>query len=131
MVRRSREAGVQAMVEGPGHIPLDEVQMNMEKQAELCDGAPFYILGPVVIDCAPGYDPSTNNATGFMVFPTGAVDLFNDFVNFGTSGYWWTSTEGGDAYAWFEFLYFDWPNHLLIHNYKELGLGVRCIKDIE
>lgn len=60
LVRRSREAGVQAMVEGPGHIPLDEVQMNMERQAEVCDGAPFYILGPVVTDCAPGYDHITS-----------------------------------------------------------------------
>jgi phosphomethylpyrimidine synthase len=60
LVRRSRAAGVQAMVEGPGHIPLHEVQMNMERQAELCDGAPFYILGPVVADCAPGYDHITS-----------------------------------------------------------------------
>jgi len=60
LVKRSRDAGVQAMVEGPGHIPLDEVQMNMERQAEVCDGAPFYILGPVVIDCAPGYDHITS-----------------------------------------------------------------------
>ena len=60
LVERSREAGVQVMVEGPGHIPLDEVRMNMERQAEICDGAPFYILGPVVIDCAPGYDHITS-----------------------------------------------------------------------
>ncbi len=56
LVQRCRDAGVQAMVEGPGHIPLDQIQMNMEKEAEICDGAPFYILGPVVTDCAPGYD---------------------------------------------------------------------------
>ncbi len=60
LVRRSRAAGVQAMVEGPGHIPLDQIQMNMERQAQLCDGAPFYILGPVVVDCAPGYDHITS-----------------------------------------------------------------------
>lgn len=59
LVRRCREAGVQVMVEGPGHVPVDQIQMNMEKQAELCDGAPFYILGPVVCDCAPGYDHIT------------------------------------------------------------------------
>ena len=60
LVGRCREAGVQAMVEGPGHVPLDEIEMNMRRQAELCDGAPFYILGPVVTDCAPGYDHITS-----------------------------------------------------------------------
>lgn len=60
LVRRSREAGVQAMVEGPGHIPLNEIEMNMKKEQELCDDAPFYILGPVVTDCAPGYDHITS-----------------------------------------------------------------------
>lgn len=60
LVRRSRAAGVQAMVEGPGHIPIDQIQMNMEKEAEICDNAPFYILGPVVTDCAPGYDHFTS-----------------------------------------------------------------------
>ena len=56
LVRRCRERGVQAMVEGPGHIPFNEVQMNMEREQELCDGAPFYVLGPVVTDIAPAYD---------------------------------------------------------------------------
>jgi len=60
LVRRCRAAGVQAMVEGPGHIPLDEIAMNMEREAHVCDGAPFYILGPVVTDCAPGYDHLTS-----------------------------------------------------------------------
>ena len=56
LVRRCRDADVQAMVEGPGHVPLDQIRMNMEREAQECDGAPFYILGPVVTDCAPGYD---------------------------------------------------------------------------
>ena len=56
LVGRCRKAGVQAMVEGPGHIPLDQIRYNMEKERQVCDDAPFYILGPVVIDCAPGYD---------------------------------------------------------------------------
>jgi len=60
LVERSRAAGVQAMVEGPGHVPLDEIEMNMTREDELCDGAPFYILGPVVTDCAPGYDHITS-----------------------------------------------------------------------
>jgi phosphomethylpyrimidine synthase len=60
LVRRSRAAGVQAMVEGPGHIPLDQIAMNMEREREVCGDAPFYILGPVVTDCAPGYDHITS-----------------------------------------------------------------------
>jgi phosphomethylpyrimidine synthase len=60
LVRRSRAAGVQAMVEGPGHVPLDQIEMNMRREQEICDDAPFYILGPVVTDCAPGYDHITS-----------------------------------------------------------------------
>lgn len=59
LVERCRKAGVQAMVEGPGHIPYNEIQMNMERERSICDDAPFYILGPVVADCAPGYDHIT------------------------------------------------------------------------
>ncbi|MFA7184653.1 MAG: phosphomethylpyrimidine synthase ThiC [Victivallales bacterium] len=60
LVGRCRKAKVQVMVEGPGHIPLDEIEMNMKREQELCDDAPFYILGPVVVDCAPGYDHITS-----------------------------------------------------------------------
>lgn len=60
LVRRCHAAQVQVMVEGPGHIPLDEIEMNMKKEQELCNDAPFYILGPVVTDCAPGYDHVTS-----------------------------------------------------------------------
>ena len=56
LVLACRERGVQVMVEGPGHIPFNEIKMNMEKEQELCFGAPFYVLGPVVTDIAPGYD---------------------------------------------------------------------------
>ena len=56
LVTACRERGVQVMVEGPGHIPFNEIKMNMEKERELCFGAPFYVLGPVVTDIAPGYD---------------------------------------------------------------------------
>jgi phosphomethylpyrimidine synthase len=48
------------MVEGPGHIPMDQIEMNMRKEAELCDDAPFYVLGPLVTDIAPGYDHITS-----------------------------------------------------------------------
>lgn len=60
LVRRCRDKGVQVMVEGPGHIPFDQIQMNMERQNKVCDGAPFYVLGPVVTDIAPGYDHITS-----------------------------------------------------------------------
>jgi len=60
LVRRTRARGVQVMVEGPGHVPFDQIQMNMERQQEVCDGAPFYVLGPVVCDIAPGYDHITS-----------------------------------------------------------------------
>ncbi len=59
LVQRSRNAGVQVMVEGPGHLPLPQVEMNMRLQKEACLGAPFYVLGPVVTDIAPGYDHIT------------------------------------------------------------------------
>lgn len=60
LVKRCRAAGVQSMVEGPGHIPFNEIEMNMKREETVCDGAPFYILGPVVTDCAPGYDHITS-----------------------------------------------------------------------
>jgi phosphomethylpyrimidine synthase len=75
LVRRCRAAGVQVMVEGPGHVPLDQVRMNMEKEAEWCDGAPFYVLGPVVIDCAPGYDHLTAAIGGAVAAAHGAAML--------------------------------------------------------
>lgn len=61
LVHRAREAGVQVMVEGPGHVPFDQIQRNMEMQKEICDGAPFYVLGPVVTDMFPGYDHITSS----------------------------------------------------------------------
>jgi phosphomethylpyrimidine synthase len=60
LVQRARAAGVQVMVEGPGHIPYDQIAMNMARQEQVCDGAPFYVLGPVVSDIFPGYDHITS-----------------------------------------------------------------------
>jgi phosphomethylpyrimidine synthase len=60
LTRRGQERGTQVMVEGPGHIPMDQIQMNVEKQIEICNGAPFYVLGPLVTDFAPGYDHITS-----------------------------------------------------------------------
>ncbi len=56
LVDRCRARGVQVMVEGPGHVPFDQIRMNMERQQEVCHKAPFYVLGPVTTDIAPGYD---------------------------------------------------------------------------
>jgi phosphomethylpyrimidine synthase len=56
---RAWDKGVQVMIEGPGHVPFDEIEMNMKKEEELCHGAPFYVLGPIVTDIAPGYDHIT------------------------------------------------------------------------
>ncbi|MBR6587155.1 MAG: phosphomethylpyrimidine synthase ThiC [Kiritimatiellae bacterium] len=56
LVERCRKRGVQVMVEGPGHVPFDQIKMNMERQQAVCKKAPFYVLGPVVTDIAPGYD---------------------------------------------------------------------------
>ncbi len=56
LVMRAREAGVQTMVEGPGHVPLDQIEANVRLEKAVCDGAPFYVLGPLVCDVAAGYD---------------------------------------------------------------------------
>src|SRR3989454_9885616 len=60
LVQRARAAGVQAMVEGPGHVPLDQIGFNMQLQQRVCDDAPFYVLGPLVTDVFPGYDHITS-----------------------------------------------------------------------
>lgn len=56
LVDRAREKGVQVMVEGPGHVPLDQIETNMKLMKRVCHEAPFYVLGPLVTDSAPGYD---------------------------------------------------------------------------
>jgi len=75
LVQRCRAAGVQAMVEGPGHIPFHQIEMNMKREREVCQDAPFYILGPVVIDCAPGYDHITSAIGATMGAYSGAAML--------------------------------------------------------
>ena len=64
LTQRAQEKGCQVMVEGPGHVPFDQIQYNMEIQQEICKGAPFYVLGPVVTDIAPGYDHITSAIGG-------------------------------------------------------------------
>jgi phosphomethylpyrimidine synthase len=72
LVQRARAAGVQAMVEGPGHVPLDQVAANVVLQKRICDGAPFYVLGPLVTDIAPGYDHITSAIGGAVAGMAGA-----------------------------------------------------------
>lgn len=60
LTKRAWEADVQVMIEGPGHVPYDQIPMNVEKQQVLCHEAPFYVLGPLVTDIAPGYDHITS-----------------------------------------------------------------------
>ncbi|MGA2069220.1 MAG: phosphomethylpyrimidine synthase ThiC [Thermoguttaceae bacterium] len=60
LARRARQRNCQVMIEGPGHLPMDHIQRNIELEREWCDGAPFYVLGPVVTDIAPGYDHITS-----------------------------------------------------------------------
>ncbi len=72
LLDRCRETGVQAMVEGPGHVPLDQVIMNVQLQKRLCKGAPFYVLGPLVTDIAPGYDHITSAIGGAVAAMAGA-----------------------------------------------------------
>ena len=75
LTKRGKANGTQVMVEGPGHIPMHQIQMNMEKQAELCEGAPFYVLGPLVTDIAPGYDHITSAIGAAMAGWHGAAML--------------------------------------------------------
>lgn len=64
LTQRAQEKGCQVMVEGPGHVPFDQIKYNMQIQQEICCGAPFYVLGPLVTDIAPGYDHITSAIGG-------------------------------------------------------------------
>jgi phosphomethylpyrimidine synthase len=75
LVQRGWDRGTQVMVEGPGHIPMDEVAMNVHKQIEVCHGAPFYVLGPLVTDIAPGYDHITSAIGAALAGWAGAAML--------------------------------------------------------
>ncbi len=75
LTRRGQERGTQVMVEGPGHIPMDQIEMNIKRQIEICNGAPFYVLGPLVTDVAPGYDHITSAIGAAMAGWHGAAML--------------------------------------------------------
>jgi len=72
LVDRARKAGVQAMVEGPGHVPLNQIEANIRLEKTVCKGAPFYVLGPLVTDIAPGYDHITSAIGGALAAWYGA-----------------------------------------------------------
>jgi phosphomethylpyrimidine synthase len=72
LARRARDAGVQVMIEGPGHVPLDQVEANVLMEKRLCDNAPFYVLGPLTTDVAPGYDHITGAIGGAIAAAAGA-----------------------------------------------------------
>lgn len=75
LVKRSWANGTQVMVEGPGHIPMHQIDMNIRRQIEVCHGAPFYVLGPLVTDIAPGYDHITSAIGAAMAGWSGAAML--------------------------------------------------------
>lgn len=72
LTQRAQAAGVQVMIEGPGHVPLNQIQTNIQLQKRLCHGAPFYVLGPLVTDIAPGYDHITCAIGGAIAAAAGA-----------------------------------------------------------
>ena len=80
LVDRALEAEVQVMVEGPGHVPFDQIEANIKLEKEICKGAPFYVLGPIVTDVAPGYDHITSAIGGTLAASAGA-----DFLCYVTS----------------------------------------------
>jgi phosphomethylpyrimidine synthase len=72
LTERAWATGVQVMIEGPGHVPLDQIEANVLLQKRLCHGAPFYVLGPLVTDIAPGYDHITGAIGGAIAARAGA-----------------------------------------------------------
>lgn len=75
LTKRAWEKDVQVMVEGPGHMPMDQIEANMKMQQTICMGAPFYVLGPIVTDIAPGYDHITAAIGGAIAAASGASFL--------------------------------------------------------
>ncbi|HHT9134743.1 MAG TPA: phosphomethylpyrimidine synthase ThiC [Candidatus Avalokitesvara rifleensis] len=72
LCQRAVEKGVQVMIEGPGHVPINQITAQVQLQKELCHGAPFYVLGPIVTDVAPGYDHITSAIGGAIAASAGA-----------------------------------------------------------
>ncbi|MGB9201075.1 phosphomethylpyrimidine synthase [Methanobacterium sp.] len=72
LVGKARDKGVQVMVEGPGHVPINQIKANIDIQKTICKDAPFYVLGPLVTDLAPGYDHITSAIGGAIAAASGA-----------------------------------------------------------
>ncbi len=72
LTQRAWEAGVQVIIEGPGHVPFDQIESQIKMQKEICKGAPFYVLGPLPTDVAPGYDHITSAIGGTLAATAGA-----------------------------------------------------------
>lgn len=70
--KRALKKGVQVMIEGPGHVPIDQIRANVILEKSICNGAPFYVLGPLVTDIAPGYDHITSAIGGAIAGSAGA-----------------------------------------------------------
>jgi phosphomethylpyrimidine synthase len=75
LTKRAWEKDVQVMIEGPGHVPFDQIEMNVKKEMELCHESPLYVLGPLVTDIAPGYDHITSCIGATMAGSAGAAML--------------------------------------------------------
>lgn len=75
LTKRAKNAGVQVMVEGPGHVPFNQIEKNMKLQQEICENAPFYVLGPLTTDKAPGYDHIAGAIGGTLAAYHGASFL--------------------------------------------------------
>jgi phosphomethylpyrimidine synthase len=93
LARRARARGVQVMIEGPGHVPLQQIQANVLLQKKLCDGAPFYILGPLPTDIAAGYDHITAAIGGAVAGAAGA-----DFICYVTPAEHLGLPDAGDVH---------------------------------
>lgn len=72
LAKRARAKGVQVMIEGPGHVPIDQIKKNISLEKKYCHNAPFYVLGPLVTDVAPGYDHITSAIGGAIAASSGA-----------------------------------------------------------
>lgn len=75
LAKRAWAKDVQVMIEGPGHVPMDKIPVNVEKERDICGGAPFYTLGPLVTDVAPGYDHITSAIGGAIIGQAGTAML--------------------------------------------------------
>ena len=94
LARRARAQGVQVIIEGPGHVPLDQIVANVLIEKQLCDGAPFYLLGPLTTDIAPGYDHITAAIGGAVAAAAGA-----DFLCYVTPAEHLSIPDAADVHA--------------------------------